>query len=176
MLWDKKLLRGFVLLCLFSSVLGYKPWKSFFDDDEIEEIDLEDEYHGLERIVGWLGGKDKTTGETKKFDFAPNSEKKEITVRDLKDISIHCAAPFPVSLDYDGNPNFKFHNTGSGSSAHMFKNDTHELDVQKYTMFAFLPPDCSSCSGRFICKGTGESDHDKKHETVSTKVNFASKR
>jgi len=174
MLWDKQLFSALIFVCVFSSVVGFRPWKSFFDDEEIEEI--EDMNHGLERIVGWLAGKDKTSGESKKFDFGTESEKKEITVKDLKDVSIHCAAPHPVTLDYDGNPNFKFHNTGQGSSSHMYKNETVEIDVEKHTMFAFLPADCTSCTGRFICKGTGESDHDKRHETASAYVQFSSKR
>jgi len=173
MLWDRRVISVLIFGCVFSSALGFK-WSSFFDDEEI--VEMEDLNRGIEGITGWLAGKDKTTGEKKEFLFEDPSEKKEYSVKDLKDISLHCAAPFPVTLDHEGSPMFKFHNTGSGSSKSMYKNDTHEMDVEKYTMFANLPPDCSICTGTFICKGTGDGEHDKKHKTVSAKLNFSGKR
>ncbi len=53
-------------------------------------------------LTGWVEGTSTKSGEFDKICFGSESDSKsEIVLRDLKDVSVHCQADYPVELDFE---------------------------------------------------------------------------
>lgn len=50
-------------------------------------------------ITAWVEGTHKDTGKSVQIFFGNESDS-EIVLRELKDVSVHCEAEFPVQLDF----------------------------------------------------------------------------
>lgn len=50
-------------------------------------------------VTGWIEGTDTESGKPTKLYFS-NETESEIILEQLKDVSVHCEAHFPVQLDF----------------------------------------------------------------------------